>query len=175
MHCPRRVSAPSIKTPFDRNAGTYLNDLEQVLLRVPPPSDPDGKSLERSFPVVRLLQERRSFSGSDGGETFVDRRATHCDAGHQGEPSPTLAALSLGNAPMAKASVARSKGAVWKGVSKTPSTGAKRMSQKMRANCAWRARQRSPATGKAKRDPRSSSERRSRNESCRHVRLVMVS
>lgn len=36
---------------------------------------------------------------------------------------------------MEKASVAKSRGAVWNGVSNTPSTGANKMSQKMRANC----------------------------------------
>lgn len=40
---------------------------------------------------------------------------------------------------MAKASVERSSGADWYLVSKTPLTGAKTMSQKMRVNCGRRA------------------------------------
>ena len=56
------------------------------------------------------------------------------------------------DAPMAKASDERSRGAVWKAVSKTPSTGAKRMSQNVRANCRRRRARQSTRRASARED-----------------------
>lgn len=123
-------------------APTYLDDLEKVLLSIAIPADTDCKRLERSFAIVGLFQEGGPLACSDSGESLVDRRPTDCDPGEsQSFDSLRDSSAPLSSertrrrdVPMEKASVAKSRGAVWNGVSNTPSTGAYKTSQKMRAN-----------------------------------------
>lgn len=123
-------------------APTYLDNLEKVLLSIAIPANADCKRLEGSFAIVRLFQEGGSFASSNSGESLVDRRSTDCASStyqstvSSGIRSPAEWEVTWPrDAPMEKASVAKSRGAVWNGVSNTPSTGANKMSQKMRANC----------------------------------------
>lgn len=129
------LGLPSFPTPpWTDCAGSaaHLDNLHQVLLRKLLPVRADRERRKRSFPIVSLAKKRCGLAGCDCGEAVGDGGTADCGRNRQYGGAWIWKGSS---APMANASVARSSGAVWNGVSKTPSMGAKRMSQKVRTNC----------------------------------------
>ena len=116
---------------------TDLRDLLQVLTAVALPVGADSERPAGTLALVGRAEELWRVTVGDGCEASVNRGAADCVVGEGVNSSVGQPAERESCAPMAKASVERSSGAVWKAVSKTPSTGAKRMSQNVRANCRY--------------------------------------